>query len=225
VITEKINFAAFSQLLKLSNDIDFIFKGKIRPGEAPAAYRERMRGTRDQACPAGTNAMYKALTFLFGEATIGSGTDVATASVMDAFVQSVNGQLLIHVLINSDVPALKSAVITALTEAFKQEAIKPALDSVTFIEARSVPFAISASVTLQPGYGIDYKEKIEANFREAFEAQKRLGWVPAVSWIVKELHQAGVKSLILTSPTTNNPVLPERYASISSLDLSVEIPA
>lgn len=225
IITEKINAAAYAQLIKLTNDLEFIFNGKIRPGESYEAYRERMRGTRDQASPAGTDAMYKALTFLYGEYRDSAGRDPRSASVMDAFVQNVNGDILIHVLINSDAADLKAGVLSTLTDAFKKEGVKPALDFVTLIEARAVPFTISAGITLLPGYGLDYKTTIETNFKASFDAQKKLGWAPAVSWITKELHQTGVKSVILKSPVTNIPVQPERYAAISRLDLTVETSA
>ncbi|MDQ3233497.1 MAG: hypothetical protein M3Q07_16900 [Pseudobdellovibrionaceae bacterium] len=222
VITEKTNAAAYSQLIKLSNDLEFIFKGKIRPGENYEAFRERMRGTRYLASPAGTVAMYKSLAFLFGEATLGTGRDARSASVRDVFVQAVGGAILIHVLIAADAADLKAAVISALTEAFKQETVKPALDAVTFRSALTTPFPIAATIALLPGFGEEYKATIEKNFREKFEAQKRLGWVPTVSWIIKELHQTGVRSVILRSPVSNIPVQPERYAVISTLDLTVE---
>jgi phage-related baseplate assembly protein len=222
--TEKINNAAYTQLVKLSNEIDFIFKGKIREGESYESYRDRMRGTRDLASPAGTDAMYKALTFALGEAALGSGRDARTASVMDAFVQNVKGELFIHVLVNSDAADLKKAVLDALAAAFKKETVKPALDKVTFLLATPTPFVITASITLQPGYTAEYKATIEQTFRARFEANRKLGWMPTVSWIIKELHQPGVKSVIMQSPVSNIPVQPERYASISRLDLSVEVP-
>jgi phage-related baseplate assembly protein len=220
--TEKINSAAYAQLVKLSNEIDFIFKGKIRPGESFEAYRDRMRGTKDQASTAGTPAMYKALTFLYGEASLTAAGVTRTASVMDAYVQAANGELLISVLINSDAADLKAAVVNALTDAFKKESVKPALDSVTFIEARAVPFSINAVISLQPGYSKSYQARIEENFKKSFEAQKKLGWAPTMSWIVRELHQPGVRSVILQSPATNIPVQADRYATITRLDLTVE---
>ncbi len=222
IITEKTNAAAYAQLIRLSNDLEFIFKGKLRPGEGYEAFRERMRGTRYLASPAGTVAMYKSLAFLYGEATIGSGRDARSASVRDVFVQAVGGAILVHVLIAPDAADLKTAVISALTEAFKEETVKPALDSVTFKAAQTTPFPIAATISLLPGFGEDHKATIEKNFREKFEAQKRLGWAPTVSWIIKELHQTGVRSVILRSPASNIPVQPERYAVISTLDLTVE---
>ncbi len=222
IITEKTNAAAYAQLIRLSNDLEFIFKGKIRPGENYEAFRERMRGTRYLASPSGTVAMYKALAFLYGEATLGSGRDPRSAAVRDVFVQAVAGAILIHVLIAPDAADLKVAVILALTEAFKQETVKPALDSVTFKPALTTPFPIAAVVSLLPGFGEDHKATIEKNFREKFDAQKRLGWAPTISWIIKELHQTGVRSVILRSPVSNIPVQAERYAVISTLDLTVE---
>jgi phage-related baseplate assembly protein len=222
IITEKTNAAAYAQLIKLSNDLEFIFKGKIRPGENYEAFRERMRGTRYQASTAGTVAMYKALAFLYGEATIGAGRDARSASVQDAYVQVSQGAMLIHVMVNSDAADLKAAVISALTEAFKKETVKPALDSVTFRAALTTPFPIAGTISLLPGFGEDHKATIEKNFRARFDAERRLGWVPTVSWIIKELHQTGVRSVILRSPASNIPVQPERYAAISTLDLTVE---
>jgi phage-related baseplate assembly protein len=225
IISEKINAAAYAQLIKLSNDLEFIFKGKLRSGESYEAFRDRMRGTKYLASPAGTVAMYKALTFLYGEATLGTGKDVRSASVQDAYVQASGGALLVHVLMSSDAPDLKAAVIAALTEAFKKEAVKPALDSVTFRAALTTPFSIAATISLMPGFGEDHRAAIEKNFRAKFEAEKRLGWVPTVSWIIKELHQTGVRSVILRSPVSNIPVQPERYAVISTLDLTMETSA
>lgn len=219
---ERVNHAAYAQLVKLSNEIDFIFKGKIREGESFEAYRERMRGTKDLASPAGSTAMYKALSFLYGEASIGDGDEARKASVVDAHVQTASGQLLISVLINSDATDLKETVLRSLTRAFEKETIRPPLDSVTFIEARPVPFSISAVISLDPGYTEDHRATIESSFRQKFESHKKLGWAPSVSWIVRELHQTGVRSLVLTSPESDIPVQAARYATISRLELTVE---
>jgi phage-related baseplate assembly protein len=225
IIREKINAAAYAQLIKLSNDLDFIFNGKIRPGESFEAYRDRMRGRKYEASSAGTIAMYKALTFLYGEATVGTGTEARTASVQDCYVQNVAGDILIHVIVNSEATDLRNAVLGALTEAFKSERVKPALDSVSFRLATPVPITISGTISLMPGYGADYRGIIESQFRARFEAEKRLGWAPAVSWISKELHQTGVRSVVLRSPVSNIPVQPERYPVISSLNLTLEVAA
>jgi phage-related baseplate assembly protein len=225
MIREKINAAAYAQLIKLSNDLDFIFNGKIRSGESFEAYRDRMRGRKYEASSAGTIAMYKALTFLHGEATIETGNEIRSASVQDCYVQNVNGELLIHIMVNSDAQDLRNAVLVNLTESFKGERVKPALDSVSFKLATIVPITIGGTISLMPGYGADYRGVIESQFRARFEAEKRLGWAPAVSWISKELHQTGVRSVVLRSPVSNIPVQPERYPVISSLNLTIEVAA
>lgn len=214
---ERINFAAYSQLVKLSNEIEFIFRGKIREGESYEAYRDRMRGTKDLASPAGTEAMYKALTFLYGEATVGG----KTIQVKDAYVKNVDGSLFIYVMTNSDDRTQNDPVIKALTAAFQKETVKPALDEVAFIQALNTPFSIAATIKLQPGYKAAYKASIEESFRKSFEAQKRLGWLPTISWIIKELHLPGVLSVELISPVTINPPAPERYAIIQRIELTV----
>jgi phage-related baseplate assembly protein len=225
IIREKNNAAAYAQLIKTSNDIEWIFKTPIRAGESLEAYRDRMRGRKYEAAPAGTPAMYRALTFLHGEVTLGTGKDARSAAVQDCFVQNVSGDILIHVLVNSEAADLKAAVITRLIEAFKDERVKPFLDVVSFKLAVAVPFTISGTIQLLPGFGADYKANIEKTFRAKFDAQRRLGWAPSVSWIIRELHQTGVKSLALLSPSSNIIVQPERYASISTLDLSVGVTA
>jgi phage-related baseplate assembly protein len=224
---EKVNKAAYAQLLKLSNDIEFIAKGKIRPSEGYEAFRERVRGMKDQVSPAGTPAMYKALTFLFGEATIGTDDQAVSASVLDAYVEPVNneqvkGELLIHVFTNTSNQALKDAVLKALKDAFARDEVKPALDKVTFRSATDVPITINALISLSPGYTKEHRKIIEENFRERFASQVRLGWTPTTSWIVKELHQVGVRSVILKVPQTTINVQEYRYASISKLELTVE---
>jgi phage-related baseplate assembly protein len=225
MIREKINAAAYAQLIKLSGDLDFIFNGRIRSGESFEAYRERMRGRKYEASSAGTVAMYKALTFLHGEATIGIGSETRTASVQDCHVQNVNGELLIHIIVNSDAQDLRALVLGNLTEAFKNERVKPALDVVSFRHATTVPINISGTISLMPGFGADYRAIIENQFRARFEAEKRLGWAPAVSWISKELHQTGVRSVVLRSPVSNIPVQPERYPVIGTLNLTMEVAA
>jgi phage-related baseplate assembly protein len=225
IIREKNNAAAYAQLIKTSNDLEWIFKTSIRPGESLEAYRDRMRGRKYEAAPAGTTAMYRAQTFLHGEATLGTGKDERKAAVQDCYVENVKGDILIHVLVNSEAADLKTAVIKKLTEAFKDERVKPFLDVVAFTVATSVPFVISGTIKLLPGFGQDYKATIEKAFREKMEAQKRLGWAPSVSWIIRELHQTGVKSLVLKSPSSNVDVQPQRYAAISTLDLTVEVSA
>jgi phage-related baseplate assembly protein len=224
-IREKINAAAYAQLIKLSGDLDFIFSGKIRSGETFEAYRGRMRGRKYEASSAGTVAMYKALTFLHGEATIETRNEIRTASVQDCHVQNVKGELLIHIIVNSEAQDLRAAVLGNLTEAFKNEGVKPALDAVSFRLATPVPINIGGMVSLMPGYGADYRTIIESQFRARFESEKRLGWAPAVSWISKELHQTGVRSVVLLSPVSNIPVQPERYPVIGTLNLTMEVAA
>jgi phage-related baseplate assembly protein len=222
IIREKTNAAAYAQLTALSNEMEFIYKRSIRDGESYEAFRDRMRGLKYESASAGTPQMYKALTFLYGESKVGHGENSRTVMVMDCHVQNVAGDLLIHVLTNAEDQDSNAAVIKSLTDAFKKDSVKPVLDVVAFKAAAAVPFVINATILLMSGYGVDYKATIEKTFREKFESRKSLGWAPSVSWIIRELHQAGVKSVSMRSPSNNIVVPPERYASISKIDISLE---
>ncbi|WP_218110302.1 baseplate J/gp47 family protein [Oligoflexus tunisiensis] len=219
--SERISQAGYAQLLKYSKDLEILFKSKLRPGETYEEFVERMVNSLSLVSTAGTVAQYKALTFLFGRVRYEEGKESKLARVRGAYVESAGeGQLLIHILTNTDRKDLNDKVLEALTETFYSEMVRPVLDRVTFQMANSIPVSIQGTIYLKPGYTNDYKATVEDTLRKRWNEELALGWQPTTSWIVKELHQLGVKSVILTNPVTDTIVPNKQYASIKMLELN-----
>jgi phage-related baseplate assembly protein len=219
--SERISQAGYAQLLKYSKDLEVLFKAQIGPDETYEEYVERMVNSLSLVSTAGTVAQYKALTFLFGRVRYEEGKESSLARVRGAYVEPAGeGQLLIHILTNTDRRDLNDKILKALTDTFDGETVKPVLDDVTFQMANSIPVSIQGTIYLKPGYTKDYKTTVEETLGRRWNEELALGWQPTTSWIVKELHQLGVKSVILTNPVTDTIVPNKQYASIRMLELN-----
>lgn len=217
---QRISQAGLSQLLRYSKDLEFLFKSKAQPGESYEEFAERMINSLSLVSTAGTVAQYKALTFVYGRISYEEGEESKFAKVRGAYVEpAAAGQLLIHVLTNTDNTDLNAKILQTLTEIFAGEEVRPALDTVTFQLARAVEVPIQGVVFLKPGYTVEYQKTLEAAFRTSWEKEKVLGWQPTTSWVVKELHQTGVKSIKLSNPSTDTVIPPFQYASIQRIEL------
>jgi phage-related baseplate assembly protein len=219
--SERIAQAGYAQLLKYSKDLELLFKAKIGPDETYEEFVERMVSSLSLVSTAGTVAQYKALTFLFGRVRYTENQEDKIARVRGAYVESAGeGQLLIHLLTNTDRKDLNNKILESLSDAFDGEKVKPVLDSVTFQMANDIPVSIQGTIYLKPGYTQDYKAVVEETLRKRWNEELALGWQPTTSWIVKELHLIGVKSVILTNPVTDTIVPSKQYASIKMLELN-----
>lgn len=218
--SQRISQAGLAQLLKYSKDLEFLFKSKVQPGETYEDFAERMINGLGLVSTAGTAAQYKALTFLYGILSYKDGDAAKIAKVRGAYVQAAGqGQLLVHLLTNTDRPDLNTLILDKLAAVFKGEEVRPALDSVFFQLANAVRVPIQGVVYLKPGYTVEYQKTLEETFRARWEQEKVLGWQPTTSWVVKELHQTGVKSVLLTNPSTDTPVAEKEYAAIDRIEL------
>lgn len=219
--SERISQAGYAQLLKYSKDLEVLFKAQIEPDETYEEYVERMVNSLSLVSTAGTVAQYKALTYLFGRVRYTEGKEDKIARVRGAFVESAGeGQLLIHLLTNTSRKDLNDKILESLREVFDGEKVRPVLDSVTFQMANSIPVSIQGTIYLKPGYTAAYKTTVEETLRRRWNDELALGWAPTTSWIVKELHQQGVKSVILTNPVTDTTVPSKQYASLALLELN-----
>jgi len=219
--SQRISQAGLAQLLKYSKDLEFLFKSKVQPGESYEEFAERAINELALVSTAGTVAQYKAGTFVFGRISYEEDKETKVAKVRGAYVEPAGqGKLLIHILTNTGRDDLNNLILEKLAATFAGEEVRPALDNVTFQLARSVNVPIQGTVFLKPGYTAAYKKTIEETFRARWEQEKVLGWQPTTSWVVKELHQAGVKSIKLTNPSTDTVVPASQFASIDTMDLT-----
>lgn len=227
IIREKINQAAYTQLLRYTQELESIFDGQRRVGESYEDFRLRMRNRKHEASAAGSIEQYKALSFLFGEASRTVNGIEEKISVVDAYVESVKNpdsgerRIFIHVMPSSEEEDLKKLLLKAIEKGLSSERIRPALDEISVIEASITPYIVTGTLTLEPAYDDDYAQRLIENMKKAFHLQRKLGWAAATSWFAKELHAPGVRSVLLTSPVSDQPVEMNSYGRLELVALDI----
>jgi phage-related baseplate assembly protein len=221
IIRQKINHAALAQLVALSSELDFIFQGQRREGEAFADFLSRVLLAIGASSPAGSREMYRALAILSGRFKVGD----AVHGVLDAAIRPEGGKVVVYVLPDSKEIAIGNGLARAVAEYLTRESVKPALDDVEVRVANSVTVNIQADFRLKPGYGQSALDAIQKSLLLSWQRELRLGWMPSVSWITKELHTAAVDAVKLKTPISDAPDSPTRaieYPSPGKITLALE---
>ncbi len=224
IIRQKINHAALAQLIRLSSELDFLFQGQRLEAESYDDFLARIMLSIGASSPAGSREMYRALAIMSGRYDA-AGTP---HRVIDAAVRPEAGKVIVYILPDSKENAIVNGLSSAVSSYLNRESVKPALDEVEVQVAISITFNIQAEFRLKPGYGQNALDGIQASLLQSWQQELRLGWIPSVSWITKELHTSIVETVKLKTPITDAPDSPTRpieYSSPGKITLTLERPA
>ncbi len=197
MIRARINAAATAQLLRYSEDLEFLMFGMRREGESLEAFRERIRLSLHLASPAGPLEMYRSLAL--ASANQGAPTP-EEFPIVDAFAETQQDKVIIHLQPNSMVATDMTAVLKKVTDFLNLEHIKPAFNLVEVKAATPRRVNVSGSARLSRGNGAAFLKGLTDKLSASLHAASRLGWSLPLSWIYAQLHVPGVESVSVLTP-------------------------
>lgn len=213
LLRNRINSAARASLLAFStgSDLDHLvaFYGVERlAGEDDTALRQRTRQRIIGFANAGGAAHYRYWALS------------ASPEVADVEVDSpAPGRVRISVLAKGDGDAVPTAVLDAVRAVVLKDDIRVLTDTVEVAPAELIPVAVAARLWLYPDAPMETLAAIRAVFEPALAGHAGLGWDLTRSWIVGQLHRAGVHKVELDSPATDIRVSANQAVRMTSLTL------
>jgi phage-related baseplate assembly protein len=94
-------------------------------------------------------------------------------------------------------------LLDAVDDRLQADDVRVLTDTVTVEGATIIPVDVTAQVWLYPETHEAVFEGLEQRLKDAFAAQSGLGWDVTTSWLITQLHPAGVQRVILTAPAAN----------------------
>lgn len=209
----RVNDAARAGLLAFAaaGDLDHLaaFYGVARlVGETDAALRLRVQQRIVGWSTAGGAAHYRywALT--------------AHADVKDAAVDSpVPGLVRIAVLARSGDGTPGSATLDAVRDVVGRDDVRVLTDTVEVAPALVIPTTVAAQVWLYPDTPSEVFDRLAINLAAALERARGLGWDLTRSWLIGQLHVAGVHRVELTAPAADIAVAADSCVALAATDL------
>lgn len=115
-------------------------------------------------------------------------------------------------------------VLEAVRSAVTDERVRPLTDSVEVVAARVTPYALRATLIIEPGPSPDtVRQAAETAARDYAETRHALGAYVALSGIAATLHQPGVRRVDLTSPAVDLDIPADGAAYLTELALGTEV--
>lgn len=160
--------------------------------------------------PAATGEALDQLGTAYGVTRNNGETDAAYRSRILAFVQAGGGFGL-----------ASAELISAVDDRMQADDVRVLTDTVTVQSANIINVNVTAQIYLYPGTPIDVFNGLQQRLRDAFNAQAGLGWDVTTSWLIAQLHPAGVQRVVLTSPAANVICQPSDAPALGSITLTL----
>jgi phage-related baseplate assembly protein len=112
-------------------------------------------------------------------------------------------------------------LVDAVNDHIQADAVRVLTDTVTVQGANIVQVNVTAQVYLYPQTPQAVFDNLEAGLRAAFEAQSGLGWDVTTSWLIAQLHPAGVQRVVLTAPAANVVCSPSDAPALGTVTLTL----
>jgi phage-related baseplate assembly protein len=217
MIRARINAAGVAQLLRYSEDLDFLFFGMRRDGESLEAFRERMRLNLHMASPAGPLEMYRSLALAAANEGAQSPEQFP---VLDAYAETLGDKVVVHLQPNSKALPDMDLILKKVTDFIGQDHIKPAFDLFEIVAAEPKIVNVQARAKLAPGKGQGLLNSLKETFSQKFREISRLGWNLSLSWIYSQLHVEGIASISILTPVDDIEVAKNQYAVLNTIVLT-----
>ena len=215
VLRQRVNDALRATLLRYAGGADLdnlaAFYGVARlTAETDSALRLRTIERIMGSSTAGGAAWYRyqALT--------------ASSDVRDAAVSSpASGQVQIAVLSKVGNGTASSTLLDAVDDVVQADNVRVITDTVTVVGATITTVPVTAQVYLYPDTPIDVFNQLQANLQAAFTAASGLGWDVTRSWLIAQLHPAGVQRVVLTAPAADVVCSPSQAPALGAISLTM----
>jgi len=215
IIRQRINDALKATLLRYAEggDLDNLvaFYGVTRlAAEADAALRARVIERIMGSSTAGGAAWYRYQALS------------ASELVKDAAVSSpAPGQVLINILSTQGDGAASPALLVSVNDVLQSDSVRVITDVVTVAGATISTVPVTAQVYLYPETPIEVFNGLQANLASAFAAASGLGWDVTRSWLIAQLHPAGVQRVVLTAPAADVVCGPSQAPALGTITLTM----
>lgn len=215
ILRQRVNDALQATLLRYAGggDLDNLaaFYAVTRlTGETDAALRVRVIERIMGSSTAGGAAWYRyqALT--------------ASELVKDAAVSSpAPGEVLINVLSTQGDGTASPALLDVVDDALQSDDVRVITDVVTVAGATITTVPVTAQVYLYPDTPIEVFNGLQASLTAAFAASSGLGWDVTRSWLIAQLHPAGVQRVVLTAPAADVVCGPSQAPALGAITLTM----
>lgn len=215
ILRQRINDALRATLLRYASggDLDNLaaFYGVTRlTDETDAAFRSRVIERIMGSSTAGGAAWYRYQALS------------ASPDVRDAAVSSpASGQVQVAVLSKVGNGTPSSALLSTVTNVVTSDSVRVITDVVSVVSATITTVPVTAQVYLYPETPIDVFNGLQASLSAAFAASSGLGWDVTRSWLIAQLHPAGVQRVVLTAPAADVICGPSAAPALGAITLTM----
>ncbi|NBW64086.1 MAG: hypothetical protein EBR33_13515, partial [Synechococcaceae bacterium WB4_1_0192] len=146
----------------------------------------------------------------------------ASELVKDAAVSSpAPGEVLINILSTQGNGAASPALLAAVDDVLQSDSVRVITDVVTVAGATINTVPVTAQIYLYPDTPIEVFNGLQASLTSAFAAASGLGWDVTRSWLIAQLHPAGVQRVILTAPAADVVCGPSQAPALGAITLTM----
>lgn len=215
ILRQRINDALQATLLRYASggDLDNLaaFYGVVRlTDEVDAAFRARVIERVMGSSTAGGAAWYRF-------AALSASPDVRDAAVSSPS----SGQVAIAILSKLGNGTPSSGLLTTVNTAVQSDSVRVITDTVTVTGATIITVPVTAQVYLYPETPIEVFDGLQAGLTAAFAAASGLGWDVTRSWLIAQLHPAGVQRVVLTAPAADVVCGPSQAPTLGTITLTM----
>ena len=215
ILRQRINDALQATLLRYAGgpDLDNLatFYAVVRlEDESDEALRARVIERIMGSSTAGGAAWYRyqALT--------------ASELVKDAAVSSpAPGEVLVNILSTQGNGTASSGLLSTVNAVLQSDSVRVITDVVTVASATINTVPVTAQVYLYPDTPIEVFNGLQASLTAAFAAAAGLGWDVTRSWLIAQLHPAGVQRVVLTAPAADVVCSPSQAPALGAITLTM----
>jgi phage-related baseplate assembly protein len=128
----------------------------------------------------------------------------ASPLVRDAAISSPNpGEVLVSILSTQGNGTANSQLLATVDAVLQSDSVRVVTDVVTVASATINTVPVTAQVYLYPETPIEVFDGLQASLSAAFAAASGLGWDVTRSWLIAQLHPAGVQRVVLSAPAAD----------------------
>jgi phage-related baseplate assembly protein len=146
----------------------------------------------------------------------------ASELVKDAAVSSpAPGEVLVSILSTEGNGTASGELIEAVDDVLQSDTVRVITDVVTVAGATISTVPVTAQVYLYPETPIEVFSGLQARLQSAFAAAAGLGWDVTRSWLIAQLHPAGVQRVVLTAPAADVVCGPSQAPALGAITLTM----
>ena len=146
----------------------------------------------------------------------------ASPLVKDAAVSSpAPGEVLVNILSSQGNGTPSSGLLSSVNTALQSDSVRVITDALTVAGATINTVPVTAQVYLYPETPIEVFNGLQARLTVAFAAASGLGWDVTRSWLIAQLHPAGVQRVVLTAPAADVVCGPSQAPALGAITLTM----